>query len=239
MTRLSSTLPDVVLAWSRRLLILAAILTTALAARSTLAAEGQVLTLRDPAQAATAQGRSLLKYLVSCALPAEATVEVTVDGEPYRFTGAMGLAPAWAQRDLDEPEQRRVSACILARTNFYGLPVMLSMRSDQPDPVPALVADEAEQREYAFHEGAFFGNLFQPGSPAYVCQARAADAERKEILERTLRVCTLANKQGLPDQLSRCGFLIVGECNAGSFVQNGVDYSAEAIQIHLLPGAPI
>jgi len=224
---------NLLLAWRGRIVILATLLVAALSAASTHAAGEQILKLRDPAQAATAEGRQLVKYLVSCALPAGVVVEVKVNGELYRYPGGMGLVPAWAQRDLIESEQRLVSACILARTNFYGKTVKISTRSNRPDPPQALTADETEQREYPFYEGAFFGNLFKPGSPAFVCQGKVADGERKQILERTLRICSLPNQKGLPRQFSNCGFIIVGECGGDSYVQNGVDYSAEAIHIHL------
>src|SRR3954447_8023250 len=48
--------------------------------------------LRDPL------GRQLMKYVVSCALPADATVSVVVDGATYVFLGSLGLAPAWGER---------------------------------------------------------------------------------------------------------------------------------------------
>src|SRR4051795_5255527 len=48
--------------------------------------------LRDPLS------RQLLKYVVSCALPADASVSITVDGASYTFPGSLGLAPEWGER---------------------------------------------------------------------------------------------------------------------------------------------
>lgn len=195
--------------------------------------------LRNPAMAANADGRMLVKYLVSCALPAGTVVEVASEGGTHRFPGSMGLAPAWAERDLNEAEQRLVSGCILARTNRYGLPVLLSMRNPHPDAPPALHADETERREHPLYEGAFFGNLFQPGSPAYVCLGEPRGAEEVRALENSLRVCSLPAQGETPEGLTRCDFIAVGQCGPDIYVRDGIDYSAGAVHIYLKTPSPL
>lgn len=202
-------------------------------------APARTLKLRNPAMAANTDGRMLVKYLVSCALPAGTVVEVASEGGTHRFPGSMGLAPAWAERDLNEAEQRLVSGCILARTNRYGLPVLLSMRNDDPEAPPALQADAEERHAHTHFEGAFFGNLFEPGSPAYACLGGSPGAERTRALEASLRVCTLPSRGEAPAGLTRCGFIVVGQCDAAGYVQDGVDYSAAAVQVFLKAAEPL
>jgi hypothetical protein len=65
---------------------------------------------------ATAGGREVFARVVSCALPADAAITaIGRDGTPYSFTGALGLAPSWAQHAPTGAERGRVIACIRAR----------------------------------------------------------------------------------------------------------------------------
>lgn len=202
-------------------------------------AASHILKLHDTNQAATELGRMRLKYLVSCALPADTVVEVQVDQQAYRFPGSLALAPEWSKRGLTTEEERLVSSCILARTNYFGIPVILSMRGAADNASPALRASPEEQRSHTYFEGAFFGNVFQADSPAYVCLGATPDANRTRVLESLKRVCSLPPGGPASGEVSRCGFLIVGDCAAHSFVQNGVDYSQQAVNVFLaLPASP-
>ena len=65
--------------------------------------------------------------------------------------------------------QRWVTACVLARTNAYGVHVEISMRA--PDDAPtaiktALMTAPDERSTYGLREGAYYGNLFEttPGT---------------------------------------------------------------------------
>ena len=163
----------------------------------------------------TAEGEELLAYLAGCALPAgEAAMLATPDG-PVRLEGSLGLAPNWRRRGLAPAEARLVSACILARTNRFGVPVEISLRADpeMSDPPPALRADATERTEFPLHEGAFFGDLFALSAPARVCQGRAA-IETPDRLRAARRVCALSSGATTPDgrPLSACGFVITGPC---------------------------
>ena len=124
---------------------------------------------------------------------------------------------------------RLVSACILARTNRFGVPVEISLRADPAitDPPPALRADAAERAAFPLHEGGFFGDLFAPGAPARVCQGRAA-IETPDKLRAARRVCALPSGATTPDgrPLSACGFIITGPCTAAG-------RSPDAIHVYL------
>jgi hypothetical protein len=65
---------------------------------------------------ATPSGREVFARVVSCALPPGAAITaIGRDGTPYSFTGALGLAPSWAQHAPTGAERGRVIACIRAR----------------------------------------------------------------------------------------------------------------------------
>jgi hypothetical protein len=67
----------------------------------------------------------------------------------------------WGQ--CDESCQRWVSACVLARTNAYGVHVQISMRAPADAPAPiktALAVGDDERAEFTLREGAYYGNIF-------------------------------------------------------------------------------
>jgi hypothetical protein len=97
----------------------------------------------------------------------------------------------------DEECQRWVSACMLARTNAYGVSVPLSIRSRSHDvlrPVDAL-----EDEAYRFQEGAFWGNLFAESPQMYACYGPGQNP-----IQETARKCTRAGAD--------CPMTIVGPC---------------------------
>lgn len=196
------------------------------------AAPAAELTLRDEKLAMTQEGREQLKYLVSCALGPEDTVTARANDRQYVFHGSMGLAPGWAVRPLSDREQRLVSACIFARTNYFGVPVQISMRSDAPDAPESLRADSSERRDYPFFEGGFFGNLFLESPEAYVCTGDDVPG-RVPHLRASLRVCSLPLQGNGGAQVSRCRFVMAGDCAARMFIRNGVDYSSEVLKVYL------
>lgn len=117
--------------------------------------------------------REVLKYIVGCALPADAKVNFTVNGVDYSYPGALGLAPKWgnANGECNTACQEWVSACVLARVNYLGQPVSISVRGDHP----ALTPTPAEIAAYTYREGAYYGNLFlsTPVRDACVAPARS------------------------------------------------------------------
>ncbi len=192
-------------------------------------------TLRDEKLAQTAEGRQQLKYLVNCALPADASVIAVVDDQRFSFPGGMGLAPEWATQPLTAAQQRRVSACMLARTNRFGVPVQLSIRSEATDAPESLRTDADERRAFPFFEAGFFGNLFLEQPEGYVCTGET-QPQRTPHLRSLLRVCSLPMSGAhAASGISRCGFVMVGACKERPFMQNGADYSSDVLNVYL-PG---
>ena len=78
---------------------------------------------------ATAEGREVLSFIVSCALPADAALVATLpDGEPFEFYGEIGLANEWLGHPLRKAGRGWVSACLFARVNNHNVTSPLSMR---------------------------------------------------------------------------------------------------------------
>lgn len=144
--------------------------------------------LRDPL------ARQFLKYVVSCALDEDQTLSVRVGDQTYDFPGSLGLEPQWGARrgSCDETCQRWVSACVLARVDAAGVERKISIRGDHP----ALAPEEHELRDYPVREGAYFGNVFQPDQPRYLC---LSPGQRSDT-----RVCG--------DSLDDCPMTVVGSC---------------------------
>jgi hypothetical protein len=108
--------------------------------------------LEDP------NARELFKYIVSCALPATSHVDLTIDGVDYSFPGELSLAPKWGLPggSCNTACQEWVSACILARVDYLGQKVSISVRGAQS----ALTPTADELANYTYREGAYYGNLF-------------------------------------------------------------------------------
>jgi hypothetical protein len=102
--------------------------------------------------------RELLKYVVSCALPAGAQINVTVHDVNYSFAGELGLSPDWgAPSGTCGPSCRAwVSACVLSRVNYLGVSVPLSIRG----PHPALASTPQEWDTYPHGEATYWGDIF-------------------------------------------------------------------------------
>src|SRR5262249_15774984 len=87
------------------------------------------LTSTEPGPGGATAGeltRQFLTYAYSCAMPEGSTLHIVIDGDDLgTYQGALGLAPEWGAEGghCDERCQRWVTACLLARTNFWGVPV--------------------------------------------------------------------------------------------------------------------
>jgi hypothetical protein len=110
-------------------------------------------------------GRELFKYIVSCALPADQSVDVVVDGTTYTFPGGTGLTPEWAQQACDESCQEWVSACVLARVDYLQQPREISLRGVNP----ALALSPGEGAAYTVREATYYGNIFRHNQRRYAC----------------------------------------------------------------------
>jgi hypothetical protein len=143
-----------------------------------------------------AYARQLLQYVYSCAMPPatyDTTLDPN-EGAPLFCTsdadcdtgyacasdnscviplrGAIGVGinadgTSWpASGTCDESCQRWVSACVLARTNAYGVHVQISMRA--PADAPQAIKDAlrvgdgagGERESFSLREGAYYGNIF-------------------------------------------------------------------------------
>jgi hypothetical protein len=113
--------------------------------------------LQDPNAA------EVLYYIVSCALTPEQSV--TVGGQTYY--GELGIAPQWGETggSCDTTCMGPVSACVLARVDYLGQHVEISVRSDSP----ALSASSAEMAAYPQIEATYYGNIFARATRRFVC----------------------------------------------------------------------
>ena len=111
--------------------------------------------------------RELLKYVVSCALDDGDSLTIKVNGTRYTFPGELGLAPDWSDRDgsCDGSCQRWVTACVLARVDAAGVKREISVRGNNP----ALWPSFGELWGYPAREASYFGNIFAPGQPRFLC----------------------------------------------------------------------
>lgn len=192
-----------------------------------------VAELRVPVAFLSTTGRQFLRYAVSCALPPGRAVRVpaaSLNLSDDVFEGAMGLAPDWATRGLMPHEERLVSACLLARTNYFGVPVQLSLRRPNAAPGSSLDADAAERSRYSRMEARFFGNLFQPRQTAYFCRGDEFP-DRARWLRSLRRICALEGDAA--SGVNACGFVDVGPCSAARLQRDGVDYESSAIDVFL------
>jgi hypothetical protein len=112
--------------------------------------------------------RTLLRYQYSCAQPSGTSMQLVIDGVDYgTYQGQLGLAP---ERGVDggacdETCQRWVTACVLARVNYYGVPIGISLRGAHP----ALTVSTDEAAAYPEREGSYFGNMFADTTQRYAC----------------------------------------------------------------------
>ena len=153
---------------------------------------------------ATADGREVYSYIISCALPEGVTMEASVPGASNTappdtlhtckdgrcaFPGSLGLADYWVDRPLPPKGQRWVTACLLARVNMHDTTEAISLRGVAPELTVSV--DEAEL--YNVEEGAFFGNLFADGDEEST-RTRAAEEVRPQANSAVL-ICAIVRKR--------------------------------------------
>jgi hypothetical protein len=136
----------------------------------------------------------LLKYVVSCALAEDQQLNLTIDGVAYSFPGQLGLASGWGLTGgrCDDKCQATVSSCVLARVNYLGVPVDISLRGNSK-----LKTSAAERVAYPNAEAAYYGNIFTSPQKRYACTAPGS---------------TLISRVCGPDYLAGCVMTIVGDC---------------------------
>ena len=153
----------------------------------------------------TVEGRDVFSYIVACALPAGQSVTVKDSKKtPYTFSGEIGLAPTWLTSTPTVSQRRWVTACLLARTNYYGVPVQISMRGANA----VLATSTTELGTFKFAEGAFYGDLFDPVHQTwFACGTRYWNSDVAADAQRT---CTIS-QDGVT---TMCGFTYAFFCGA-------------------------
>jgi hypothetical protein len=135
---------------------------------------------------------------------------------------------------MTPPQERWVSACMLALTNYFGKHVDVSLHAD-PLLVDFLEQSKEETQTFTLFEGGFFGNLFGANSVAYVCSGTGTKIEAQDPVFRE-RICTKATEATLDGKpLTACQFILTGPCSdPASFTVNGETYH-EVIFVSLKP----
>jgi hypothetical protein len=141
--------------------------------------------LHDP------NSQEVMKYIVSCALPAG--VEVVTPAQTY--AGELGLAPEWGLPGghCGPSCIEWVSACVLSRVDFLGVHVEISIRGENP----ALAISAAEAANYDDREATYYGNIFTSPQQRFACLSPGKTEDP--------RVCG--------PSLAGCVMTITGSCN--------------------------
>jgi hypothetical protein len=169
------------------------------------------LTVLQAATPAGAAARMLMKYTVGCALPSSATFHFSwtdLAGQLHdeSYPGLLGLAPEWATGPLtSDAHQRLVSGCLAARVNYYGVSVLISLRSDD---APLDSPSSQELSDYPHVEGAFWGNLFAATPYLNACY----DALDVNISRQDMRDCAVGHLSN--GKVVSCGMIkLRGSCS--------------------------
>ncbi|WP_434041110.1 MULTISPECIES: hypothetical protein [Sorangium] len=173
------------------------------------------------------QSREFMRYLVSCALRSDQTFSFSWTDSagvvhPEVFRGELGMAHWWATGGIanDTYVQRQITACIAARTNWYGTHVMISLRNAES----SMSSSSSERATYTVREGAFWGNLFTSTPYVRACYSPTGVARARQLQ----RDCAAGHLSVDPatgaTTVQQCGpMTIVGSCDA---VCNRVDTNA-------------
>lgn len=150
----------------------------------------------------TASGQAMFAVIVRCAVSSGQSVTATGPGGPIVFAGQMGVASAWQLAVPTQANKRWTTACVMARTNVFGLTTQVSLRHDTFLP---LISSSAERAAYPIAVGAFYGDLFQAAPRTYACGAIAWPPGSDPLVEcaRTINGWT-----------TNCGFTWTGLCTA-------------------------
>jgi hypothetical protein len=114
----------------------------------------------------------VLGYIVSCALSEKQSVNFSADGNDVELQGQIGLAKHWGRPGghCDKSCQEWVSACVLARLDFAGQHVDISVRGANPH----LKACPAEVASFAQREATYYGNVFASPQRRFACLSPGA-----------------------------------------------------------------
>ena len=107
----------------------------------------------------------------TCVIPLTGAIGLGINGDGSTWWGQQASDGGKGNAgNCDETCQRWVSACVLARTNAYGVHVKISMRApaDAPQAIKDALevtdverkGDDAGDAPYSLREGAYYGNIF-------------------------------------------------------------------------------
>jgi Regulator of chromosome condensation (RCC1) repeat len=136
---------------------------------------------------------TLYQYVVECALPAGQAVTLYDESDqPLTYHGSLGLAPEWYDGPLTAAGEEKVSACLAARSNGNGQPVLISLRGS------GIAVSAQEEDVFRTYEGIFWADLFaENDADVYI---RSCMVEGGGL---SGRVCA---------QSDGCGFDFQGDC---------------------------
>src|SRR5258707_4565217 len=79
----------------------------------------------------SASGRTLVSYIVKCALPVNHNVtKKDTGGTSYSFAGLIGTASEWETGTCGTTCQERMSACLMAHVNTSGVHIPIWLDSE-------------------------------------------------------------------------------------------------------------
>ena len=161
---------------------------------------------------ASDEGREVLSFIVSCALPEGTTLVATLpDNSTQEFFGEFNLASEWLEHPLKKAGRGWVSACLFARVNASSVPLAISFRG----PHPQLALVPGEDTGWTLEEGAFYGDYFvAPGEPLQWVACRGRDQALGETGGLIERDCAEPDPNN-PGR-TKCGFTYSGDCGAFS-----------------------
>jgi hypothetical protein len=156
----------------------------------------------------TADGREVLSYIISCAIPdGVIIVAFADDGTEYDFPGEVGLTPTWEHHPLNDIGKGWISACLFARVNAHDVAVPISLRG----PNRALATTPDELAGWPLEEGAFYGDYFTPGTdPIIWIACRGKDKAAGDTGGLVDRDC--AAPDPADPTHTQCGFTYAGDC---------------------------
>jgi hypothetical protein len=122
-----------------------------------------------------ALARTYFGYVVSCALPAgQAIVFPRLAGQrDVTFSGSIGVAASWGEDggSCDDSCQEWVSACAIARVNYRGVHVPLSLRGGSA----ALAIADGEEAAFPNREATYYGNVLTSPQAVFGCRTTGDD----------------------------------------------------------------
>lgn len=154
--------------------------------------------------------RHALRYIVSCALDSDESFDFTWTDDAgaqhaESYPGLMGLASGWASGPIGDTEARWVSACLISRTNWYGVSVLISSRGHHGE---LKKQTDQELAEFTHPEGAFWGNLFAASPVGYACY----EPTEQDYVRQQQRDCA-AGHLDAQGGVQACGMIqIAGDC---------------------------